>query len=128
MQTRIEYAILREINGGSSYITMTFTTLNEAIYILKHNFIDEHEKKGKMYFVDNDFFDNPYKNFRGLQNFYYYKIISRKITSWEDYNYFDNDILKEHKGNLEKNNILKFPIFSWHFYFFVYNLIIKEID
>lgn len=116
MFTRIEYAILCEVNGGAPYIVNRFTSITEAIYILEHNFIMEHERKGKMFFVDNDFYKNSYNNLRGYKNFYYYKIVSRKITSWEDYNFFEDC---NFKPKFSQNNIINFTNFSWHFFDFV---------
>ena len=83
-----------------------------VLFVDSHNQIDGSLLKQLGFDDDASFDDIINKELKVVINDDYYKIISRKITSWEDYNYFDNDILKEHKGNLEKNNILKFPIFS----------------
>ena len=109
MQTCIEHAILYEVNGGAPYIVNRFTSIAEAIYILEHNFIMKQERKGKMYFVNNDFYKNSYNNLLGYKNFYYYKIVSRKVTSWEEYNFFELD---NSKPKVSQNNIIKFTNFA----------------
>lgn len=108
MNSYMEYAILRQINAGTPFIhIITFKSFQSAKDYLQNIFIDEHEKRNKMYFVDNEFYKNNYSNLRGIGDFYYYKIVERKVTSWENYNYFKNSEDKDKQA--EKSNIIKFP-------------------
>lgn len=104
----IEYSILRRIGGGAPYIGLTYNSLQEAINILEKNFIYEDIKKKRIYFVDNNFYNNKYECLIGISNFNYYKIVARKITDWVGY----EEISEFNYDNISKNNIIEFPNFA----------------
>lgn len=52
------------------------------------------DQRGKIYYIDNDFFDNKYP--LGLQTIYY-QIQERDVTEWKKYSEDKCKILKFHK-------------------------------
>lgn len=108
MEYYFEYGIYRRINGGTPFCINTFHTLVEAIHILQINYIYEDEKRGRIYFVDNDFFNNRYDNIAG-SNFNYYKIVVRKISNWCNIDELENDSVDKLKtGNKKIINFYNF--------------------
>lgn len=81
-QFKEEFAILKINNRGSPFILNTFDNIEKAKTEL-FTLINQDEKRNKIYYIDNDFFENKYTV--GLNAQKYYRIIKRKITEWETY-------------------------------------------
>lgn len=96
-----EYAILCIYNGGKPFRIHTFDNLTNA-KIQLYEMIQLEEERKRIYYVDNDFFDNKYQI--GLQGSKYFCIQERKISKWKKYGI-------ENKNTNEKNkngNVLIF--------------------
>lgn len=99
-----EYAILCIYNGGTPFILRTHNNIQEAKLHL-YNLVNLEEDRNRVYYVDNDFFDNKYQN---LLNGKYFKILERTVGGWEHY----KEIIKD-KNNTPNNIIqLKNYLFS----------------
>lgn len=88
-----EYCIFVIYRGGTPYTVGSYNTFQLAQSALM-NMISGFDQRGKIYYIDNDFFDNKYP--LGLQSVYY-QIQERDVTEWKKYS--------EDKG---KCKILKF--------------------
>lgn len=83
-----EYAILIKQGTGNSYILGTYPDISSAKRAII-NLANYEEEKNKMYFVDNDFFDNKYSYIgNGLK---YMCIKEREVTDWIKYNECNDD-------------------------------------
>ena len=93
-----EYCILVICKGGSPYTIGNYANISSAKQALM-NMISDFDQRRKIYYIDNDFYNNKYP--LGLQNSIYYQIQEREITEWKKY--------EENESNLEsKCKILKF--------------------
>ena len=96
-----EYSILCIYNRGIPFILDTFDNI-EVAKLKLYDMIQLEEERKRVYFVDNDFFDNKYQI--GLQSSKYFCIQEREITKWKKY-----EIGKRNKNNKNKNgNVLIF--------------------
>lgn len=96
-----EYCIYNIWNGGTPFTSLTFKTFQEAYESLKL-LIDTEEKRNRIYFVDNDFWNNKYPY--AIKGCKIFSIRFREVTEWERVQqkqnnkiiYFENvDILKK---------------------------------
>jgi hypothetical protein len=90
-----EYCIYVRKGNGSPYILKEYNSIYAAKDAL-YNMLSFYETRKRIYFVDNDFFDNPYPEVAASD---YYCIKERNITDWVTY--------KEIK-TVDKNKMLKF--------------------
>lgn len=96
-----EYSILCIYNRGKPFILDTFDNI-EAAKLKLYEMIQFEEERKRIYFVDNDFFNNKYQI--GLQGSKYFCIQERSITKWKKY-----EIGKVNKkSNNQNGNILIF--------------------
>ena len=95
-----EYTIKIKCNGGTPYFLYNYKSFNECYAHLIDMIILE-EERGRPYFVDNNFFNNKYKNCTNLK---YFKILVRDVSEWFDYD--------ENNSKNEKNNIIYFNKFQ----------------
>lgn len=94
-----EYCIYCIWNGGTPFIQGTYKTLERAKACL-FEMISLEEERGRLYFVDNDFFDNKYNHVGRLK---YFCIKERNITEWEKYSE-EKEIEKNKKKIIYINN------------------------
>ncbi|MFR3182701.1 MAG: hypothetical protein ACLTPN_03710 [Clostridia bacterium] len=78
-----EYSILCIYNRGKPFILDTFKNIESAKLKL-YDMISLEEERKRIYYVDNDFFDNKYQI--GLQGAKYFCIQERETTKWKKYN------------------------------------------
>lgn len=93
-----EYSILIICNGGCPYSLGSYPTFSSAKMALM-NIISDFDYRKKIYYIDNDFFDNKYPV--GLPNSRYYQIQEREVTEWKEAREYEN-------YSKEKCKILKF--------------------
>lgn len=99
-----EYSILIICNGGYPYILGSYETFSSAKTALM-NMISDFDYRKKIYYIDNDFFDNKYP--AGLPNSRYYQIQEREVTEWKKYEEYESlskekcKILKFHKKSID---------------------------
>ena len=87
-----EYCIYCIWNGGTPFIQGTYKTFDSAKSNLI-NMISLEEERGRIYYVDNDFFDNKHNYVGKLK---YFCIKERTVSEWEKYS--------KEKTNIENNN------------------------
>ena len=90
-----EYCIYVRKGNGSPYIVSSYNDIystKEALY----NMLSLYDIRKKLYFVDNDFFNNKYPEVSTCD---YYCIKERNVSNWIDYKEINSS---------EKNNILNF--------------------
>lgn len=90
-----EYAILCINKGGKPYYLQPYYSLEDAKTSL-YNIIDLEIKRNRVYYVDNDFFENVFP--ANIQNSKYLCIKEREVTEWE----------KTITIQTKKNNIIYF--------------------
>lgn len=96
-----EYSILCIYNRGKPFILDTFENI-EVAKIKLYDMISLEEERKRVYYVDNDFFDNKYQI--GLQGSKYFCIQEREITQWTKYK-----VGKENQNHKNKNsNVIMF--------------------
>lgn len=76
-----EYSIYIRCNGGFPYILDTFNNITSAKLKL-YDMISLEEKRGRPYFVDNDFFNNKYSCNLNLK---YFCIKERDVSEFTVY-------------------------------------------
>ena len=96
-----QYGIYIRCNGGIPYMIHFYDNINDAKIHL-YDMINLEEERGRPYFVDNDFFNNKYKNCLNLK---YYCIKVREVSDFEVYS--EKSSIKD-----ECNNILYFNNFK----------------
>lgn len=81
-----EYSIYFIVGGGVPYNLNTFKDINDC-KIKVNNLINEYKEKNKLYYLDNDFYENEFKLDLVLnnKNGKYLKIIERDVTTWHEY-------------------------------------------
>lgn len=89
----VEYCIYIQRGSCTPYTVGTYKSIYDAKYAL-NNMLDLYKIRRKLYFVDNDFFDNEFSN---LSCSDYYCIKERQVSEWKKYSEFSNH-----------NNILQF--------------------
>lgn len=90
-----EYCIYVKKGRCSPYIISSYTDIyatKEALY----NMLSLYDIRKKLYFVDNDFFDNKYPEVIASD---YYCIKERNVTDWIEY---------KENNFISKNKILNF--------------------
>lgn len=93
-----EYTIICIYNGGTPFELKKFSNVELAKNKI-YEMIQLEEQRKRIYFVDNDFFENKYPI--GLQSSKYFCIQEREVYEWKKY--------EKHKEiSKEKNNILIF--------------------
>lgn len=96
-----EYSILCIYNGGKPFRIHIFDNLTSA-KIQLYEMIQLEEERNRIYYVDNDFFNNKYPI--GLQGSKYFCIQEREVSKWNKYK-----IAKKNKNKTNKNdNVLIF--------------------
>ena len=92
--------------SGNPFILHSFNNINSAKLKL-YDIIGLEEERGRPYFVDNDFFNNKYKDVKDL---YYLQIVVRDISEWKAYSE-EKEIKKENNKIIFiqnfKNNLTK---------------------
>lgn len=84
----IEYCIYCKYYNGTPFILKSYKTFQEAYNSLMI-IISTETKRNRMYYVDNDFFENNYPCLIGSCK--YFCIMEREVTDWKKY--------EEHKNN-----------------------------
>ena len=81
-----EYSIYFIIGGGVPYNLHTFKSIEDC-KIRVYNMINEYKEKKKLFYLDNDFYENEFKLDLVLnnRNGVYFKIIEREISTWCEY-------------------------------------------
>ena len=100
-----EYSILIINNGGHPYYLQNYKTLEECKAQV-NNIVSLEKERGRLYFVDNDYFENDYK-FCGYENLKYISIKVREVTEWENFSK-DNKIKNPNDKNKKVVNILNY--------------------
>lgn len=88
-----EYCIYQQIGDGCPFILQNYSTFNQAKQSLL-NIISDFDYKRKIYYIDNDFYENKY--ILGLPKQFYFQIQVREVSDWinaDDFN--KNNITKE---------------------------------
>ncbi|CDE10224.1 unknown [Clostridium sp. CAG:354] len=76
-----EFCIYVRNGQGKPYILSSYPSFREA-FIALNNIIDYEQERGRIFYVDNDFYDNKYPpNLSGK----YICIMQRTITEWQKY-------------------------------------------
>lgn len=76
-----EFCIYVRNGQGKPYILSSYSSFREA-FIALNNIIDYEKERGRIFYVDNDFYDNKYPlNLSGK----YLCIMQRSITDWQKY-------------------------------------------
>lgn len=101
----IEYSILIIQNGGKPYYLKNYNTFESCFEALE-NMISLEKERGRLFFVDNDFYPNEFK-FVGYENIKYFCIKSREVTEWKKINTNDYSNTKD-KKNCKVINILNY--------------------
>ena len=94
-----EFCIYKQVGSATPYRVESYPTFEkakESLLIM----ISDFDYRRKIYYIDNDFFDNKYPPY--LSNSIYYQIQVREVTEWKQFKFYEN--------TFEKNNckILKF--------------------
>lgn len=95
-----EFAIYCIYNGGTPFILHQYDTIQEAKINL-YNLISLEDERNRIYYVDNDFYENKYP--AGILG-KYYKIVERRISHWEKYSEVNINIA----DNKKLNNVIPF--------------------
>lgn len=95
-----EYTILCIYGRGQPFYLRDYKTLESAKSALYEIILTE-EKRKRVYYVDNDFFENKYQI--GLQAQKYFCIQEREVTEWKK-SYSQN--INKHCKN--QNNVIMF--------------------
>lgn len=93
-----EYCIFVICRGGKPYTLGNYNSFSLAKQALM-NMISDFDRRKRIYYIDNDFWDNKYP--LGLENSIYYQIQEREVTEWKKYKQIEN-------ASKEKCKILKF--------------------
>lgn len=88
-----EYCIYCIWNGGEPFIQGIYKTLDSAKASLS-DMISLEEERGRLYYVDNDFFNNKHSYVGRLK---YFCIKERNVTEWEKYSKDKDDIENNNK-------------------------------
>ena len=91
-----EYSILIRHGSGCPYILGTYNDIISVKHAVQ-NLVDYEIERNRMYYVDNDYFNNPYP-FCG-SNLKYMKIQVREVTEWIQYSETENDVTYKKKNN-----------------------------
>ena len=91
-----EYSILCIYNRGKPFILDTFDNI-EVAKLKLYDMIQLEEERKRVYFVDNDFFENKYNVAINLQ---YFCLKVRDVTEFKPYSE------EEEKNNKNDNNII----------------------
>ena len=96
-----EYCIYIKHGSASPFRMFPYLTYELAKQALL-NMISDFEYRGKIYYIDNDFYENKFP--LGLQGSTYYQIQEREVWEWKKYEtrntneiYCKTKILKFHK-------------------------------
>ena len=100
-ESKKEYTIYCMYGKGKPFFLSIYKTFFEAQAKL-YEIIQLDEERHRIYYVDNNFFENKYK--LGMQS-NYYSIVERKVSEWEKYTAVNS---KEKM----RNKILAFTKFS----------------
>ena len=92
-----EYGIYIKNGNGSPYMIDFHKSIESAKFAV-YDIISLEEKRGRQYFVDNDYFENKY-HFAG--NLKYICIKERDVTNWSNY----SEYAKETKNIFYLNKI-----------------------
>lgn len=93
-----EYTIFCIYNGGIPFELKRFNNIQEAKNKI-YEMIQLEEERKRIYYVDNDFFENKYT--LGLQSSKYFCIKERAVSEWIKYE-------EKKEISKKKNNILIF--------------------
>lgn len=105
-----EYSILIRNRSGMPYILGTYNDIFSAKHAME-NLVKYEEERNKMYYVDNDYFENKFC-YCG-DNLKYMKIQVREVTEWTKYVEIENHV--EDMQNDSKIIYLKdFCKNTWH--------------
>lgn len=77
-----EYCIYNIWNGGSPFISFTYTTFDEAYYKLLE-IIELEKQRNRFYYVDNDFYENIYPP--NMKKCKIFSIKQREVGEWIKY-------------------------------------------
>ena len=91
-----EYCIYVCKGRCSPYIVSSYNSIYEAKEAL-YNMLDYYKTRKKLFFVDNDFYNNIFSNYVSGD---YYCIKEREVTEWIKY--------EEYKSNQKCNKIINF--------------------
>lgn len=91
-----EYCIYVRCKGGTPYILQTFDNITSA-KIQLFDMVSLEERRGRPYFVDNDFFENKYNVAINLK---YFCLKVRDVTEFKPYSE------EEEKNNKNDNKII----------------------
>ena len=90
-KTKKEFCIYVRNGRGKPYMLSSYPTFREASNAL-NNIIDYEQERGRIFYVDNDFYDNKYPpNLSGK----YFCILQRSITEWKKYESFCSSTSKD---------------------------------
>ena len=91
-----EYSIYIRYGSACPYRTSSYTSFENAKQALL-NMISDFDYRGKIYYIDNDFYDNKFP--LNLANIIYYQIQERVVEEWEKY---------DQNYSYDKNKIINF--------------------
>lgn len=74
-----EYCIFERIGEGCPFYLQSYSNFNQAKQALM-NIISDYDYKRKIYYIDNDFFENKYP--LGINKQIYFQIQERDVTEW----------------------------------------------
>ncbi len=77
--TKKEFCIYVRNGQGKPYILSSYPTFRDASIAL-NNIITYEEERGKIFYVDNDFYENKYPS---SVNGKYFCILERSVSEWE---------------------------------------------
>ena len=94
----VEYCIYIQKGSCTPYVVGTYNSIYDAKHAL-NNMLELYKIRRKLYFVDNDFYDNEFSN---LCSSDYYCIKVRQVSEWKKYSEFsshNNNILQFYKNH-----------------------------
>lgn len=91
-----EYVLYCINNGGKPFLLLPHETFEEC-YNQLLNIVNLEEERHRVYYVDNDFWNNKFPN--NIQGSKYICLKEREVSEWKTYS----------KYGKKKNNIIYFP-------------------
>lgn len=76
-----EYSIFIKQGSGTPYFLNSYSNIHLAKRAI-YNLVNAEEKRNRMYYVDNDFFNNKYTFCSNLK---YMCIKEREVSNWQKY-------------------------------------------